>query len=265
MPAVGNHDDTTLFRNSFAVPRKWRKDMREPSHSFDYGNCHITVLNSNSMGIPGTYDYDKIARWLKQDLAASQQTWKLVICHHPPYQVVQNWRGEHLKTNWVPLFEQGGVDMVLSGHQHVYMRTNAAGGYNPARWPGHRLCYGNAGTKYYGPGPDYDYMAEQLAWVSNYQVIEIDGDTLTITAKDADGQVIDSYTLVKKPHDTAGANTWASDYGRYFPQWGLFHRLSIPPYLAAALGQHGCPIWTLKVPTISLLRGQKICNRCFPA
>jgi len=48
---------------------------------------------------------------------------ELVVCHHPPYQVVQNWRGEHLQTNWVPLFEQGGVDMVFSGHQHVYMRT----------------------------------------------------------------------------------------------------------------------------------------------
>lgn len=132
--------------------------------------------------------------------------------------------------------------MVLSGHQHVYMRTKPLqeGTIQP---DGQGIVYvmGNAGTKYYGPGPDYDYMAEQLAWVSNYQVIEIDGDTLTITAKDADGQVIDSYTLVKKPHDTAGANTWASDYGRYFPQWGLFHRLSIPPYLAAALANMAVP------------------------
>lgn len=235
MPAVGNHDDTTLFRKSFAVPLNGPEGYERTIYSFDYGNCHITVLNSNSMGIPGTYDYDKIARWLKQDLAASQQTWKLVVCHHPPYQVVQNWRGEHLQTNWVPLFEQGGVDVVLSGHQHVYMRTKPLqeGKIQP---DGQGIVYvmGNAGTKYYGPGPDYDYIAEQLAWVSNYQVIEIDGDTLTITAKDADGQVIDSYTLVKKPHDITGANTWASDYGRYFPQWGLFHRLSIPPYFAAA-------------------------------
>jgi 3',5'-cyclic AMP phosphodiesterase CpdA len=236
MPAVGNHDDTTLFRKYFAVPLNGPEGYEGTIYSFDYGNCHITVLNSNSMGIPGTYDYDKIAHWLKQDLAASQQTWKLVVCHHPPYQVVQNWRGEHLQTNWVPLFEQGGVDMVFSGHQHVYMRTKPLreGKIQP---DGQGIVYviGNAGTKYYGPGPDYDYIAKQLAWVSNYQVIEIDGDTLTMTAKDADGQLIDSYTLVKKPPDIAGANTWASDYGRYFTQWGLLSRLlSIPPYFAAA-------------------------------
>ena len=59
MPAVGNHDDTTLFENlcrALNGPEGYERTI----YSFDYGNCHITVLNSNSMGIPGTYDYDKL-------------------------------------------------------------------------------------------------------------------------------------------------------------------------------------------------------------
>jgi hypothetical protein len=156
------------------------------------------VLNSNYMGVPGIGDYEKIAGWLLNDLTGSAQRWKFLVFHHPPYPVVHDWRADVLQEHWVPLFEQGGVDMVFVGHQHVYMRTKPlrSGEIQP---DGEGIVYvmGNAGTKYYGPGPDYDYIAEQVAWVSNYQVIEIEGDTLTMIARDAAGNVIDSYTLVK--------------------------------------------------------------------
>ncbi|NLL20729.1 MAG: hypothetical protein GX263_03200 [Firmicutes bacterium] len=199
MPAVGNHDDSELFRNSFAVPQNGPQGYGNTIYSFDYGNCHIAVLNSNFMGIPGIGDYEKIAGWLISDLENSGQRWKFLVFHHPPYPVVYDWRADVLQEHWVPLFEQCGVDMVFVGHQHVYMRTKPLqdGQVQP---DGEGIVYvmGNAGTKYYGPGPGYDYIAKELAWVSNYQIIEINGDTLTITAKDDKGQIIESHTMVKK-------------------------------------------------------------------
>lgn len=210
LPAVGNHDDSEVFRNSFALPRNGPAGYEETFYSFDYGNCHITVLDSNCMGIPGSGDYDQTASWLRQDLAGSPKHWKFVVLHHPPYQVVADWRGEHLQTNWVPLLEEGGVDLVFTGHQHVYMRTKPLreGRIRP---DGQGIVYimGNAGGKHYGPGLDYDYIAAQTAWVSNYQVVEIKGNTLTMTAKDAAGQVLDRYTLVKGFQEDNGTTTTA--------------------------------------------------------
>lgn len=198
MPAAGNHDDTELFHNSFALPQNGPKGYEDTVYSFDYGNCHITVLNSNCMGIPGIGDYDQIAGWLQNDLAGSNQQWKILVFHHPPYPVVHDWRADVLQEHWVPLFEQGGVDMVFVGHQHVYMRTKPLrGGQIQPDGEGIVYVMGNAGSKHYGPGPAYDYIAEQSAWTSNYQIIDINGDTLTMTSRDAAGNIIDSYLLVK--------------------------------------------------------------------
>ncbi|AGK99879.1 purple acid phosphatase family protein [Desulfoscipio gibsoniae] len=199
MPAAGNHDDTELFWNYFALPRNGPGGYEEKFYSFDYGNCHIAVLNSNYLGASGIGDYEKITKWLQNDLNNSKQQWKLLVLHHPPYPVVHDWRADHLQANWVPLFEQCGVDMVLVGHQHVYMRTKPLrDGAIQADGEGIVYIMGNAGTKYYGPGPDYDYIAKQIAYVSNYQVININGENLTLIAKDAGGQVIDSCVIAKQ-------------------------------------------------------------------
>ncbi|KAF1085783.1 3',5'-cyclic adenosine monophosphate phosphodiesterase CpdA [Sporotomaculum syntrophicum] len=200
MLSAGNHDNTDEFWNVFALPRNGPAGYEEKFYSFDYGNCHIVVLNSNYMGAPGIGDYDKLINWLQNDLKNSEQRWKLVVFHHPPYPVVYDWRAEHLQNNWVPFLEQCGVDMVLVGHQHVYMRTKPLlNGAIQSDGEGIVYIMGNAGTKHYGPGPDYDYIAKQLAYVSNYQIISINGDILTLIAKDADGNIIDSYEIVKQP------------------------------------------------------------------
>lgn len=206
LPAVGNHDHREFFRSFFALPQNGPAGYEETIYSFDYGNCHIIVLDSNSLGLPGTGDYDKIASWLRRDLARSRQPWKFVVCHHPPYQAVADWRGEHLQANWVPLFEEGGVDLVFTGHQHVYMRTKPLR-EGKIRPHGQGIVYimGNAGGKHYGLGPDQDYTAEAVAGVSNYQVVQIKGNTLTITSRDAGGQVLDRYSLVKELQDQEAA------------------------------------------------------------
>ncbi|MDN5365309.1 MAG: acid phosphatase type 7 [Thermacetogenium sp.] len=195
MPAVGNHDDADLFRKYFAIPCNGPEGGEDLIYSFDYGSAHFVVLNSNKNAD------ETVNRWLREDLRNTDKTWKFAVFHHPAYPVVDDYKGidESIRRNWVPLLEQYGVDMVFVGHQHVYMRTRPLreGRIRP---DGEGVVYvmGNAGTKYYGPGLDRDYMAKQVAWISNYQVIDIDGDTLTMTARDADGQVIDSYTIVKR-------------------------------------------------------------------
>jgi hypothetical protein len=199
MPATGNHDDKDLFWNSFALPQNGPAGFKEKFYSFDYGNCHIAVLDSNYMGASGA-GYDKISDWLRNDLNNSGQRWKFLVFHHPPYPVVPDDHAGNLQINWVPLFEQCDVDVVFVGHQHVYMRTKPIRA-GQVTTDGNGIVYimGNAGMKYYPAGPAYDYIAKELDYVSNYEVININGDTFTLTARDAGGQVIDSYTITKQP------------------------------------------------------------------
>jgi len=124
MEATGNHEyyAGTLSPNyigQFAFPGSWS------FYSFNYSSIHFVVLdngNSATMPIsPGSPQYD----WLAQDLEAADSDplhpWKIVQFHKPPF----NSRASDLETRtvWSPLFEQYHVDLVYSGHQHVYERT----------------------------------------------------------------------------------------------------------------------------------------------
>ena len=168
-------------------------------YSFDYGNCHFTVLNSNWMGRPDSGDYDRISRWLREDLRQSRQLWKIVVFHHPPYPVAPDWRAEVLQEHWVPILEENGVDLVFVGHQHLYMRTKPLkdGRIQPE---GEGIVYlmGNAGTKHYSFQSAADYVAVLLTRVQNYQIVELRGNSLTVTSKDWQGNVVDNFRLVKE-------------------------------------------------------------------
>ncbi len=203
LPATGNHDDRPLFWGSFALPQNGPEGFTEKFYSFDYGNCHIAVLDSNLMGASAWY-YDTLKSWLQNDLASSNQQWKFIVFHYPPYPVVEDGHAENIKENWVPLFEQTGVDLVFVGHQHVYMRSKPLRD-NQVQADGEGIVYimGNAGSKFYPAGESLDYIAKELDYVSSYQLINIDGDKLSMIARNADGQVIDSYMLGDEPDDDA--------------------------------------------------------------
>jgi 3',5'-cyclic AMP phosphodiesterase CpdA len=92
------------------------------NYSFDYGNVHWTVLDSNSYV---DWTDPSLQAWLQQDLAAAAKArWRIVAFHHPPYHSskVSHFREQRLRVI-SPLLEQHKVDLVLSGHVHNYQRT----------------------------------------------------------------------------------------------------------------------------------------------
>ena len=66
--------------------------------------------------------------WLQNDLASTTQPWVIAFFHHPPYS-----KGSHdsdtdielkeMRQNALPILENAGVDLVLSGHSHSYERS----------------------------------------------------------------------------------------------------------------------------------------------
>lgn len=64
---------------------------------------------------PSGFDINSAqAQWLRQALANSTATWKIVILHHPPY-------CSTLSTMSVRLpFRQWGANLVMAGHDHLY-------------------------------------------------------------------------------------------------------------------------------------------------
>ena len=122
LAAEGNHDRRALVYDMF--PRPAGADHHRGSFwSWDCGSVHFLVLDSSLMGAAEAEDI----AWVEQDLAACEDGLIVVLMHHPAYPALDIerdcTRAETIREQFVPLFERCGVDLVLCGHQHVYMRT----------------------------------------------------------------------------------------------------------------------------------------------
>ncbi len=201
MPTPGNHETSVTpytYKMMFSLPQNGPSDISEEVYSFDYGNCHFVSLNSN-LFLPervedmGQKKWDammkKVKNWIKKDLAGSQGKWNIVVMHHPPYPVEEDDEiyGQ-IRDNWVPIFENYDVDLVFCGHQHVYMRTKEINGitYIMAR-------SGEKYSRYYETGDPIPDYVQKLKEVNSYQVVSVKKESLSVTAYDAHGQVIDHW------------------------------------------------------------------------
>lgn len=86
-----------------------RQFPRMASYSFDYGNSHWTVLDSNKYS---EWTSPLLRSWLEKDFASARSAkWRFVIFHHPGF----NSSKAHFKEQWMrllaPIFERGKVDM----------------------------------------------------------------------------------------------------------------------------------------------------------
>jgi 3',5'-cyclic AMP phosphodiesterase CpdA len=66
--------------------------------------------------------------WLKDTLRRTDARWRIVAMHHPPYSA--GYQGSHLLAReiFTPIFERYGVQLVLSGHDHDYQRSEVIDG-----------------------------------------------------------------------------------------------------------------------------------------
>lgn len=133
-PVYGNHDARRrAFFDIFSLPENAEsggtRSGTENYYSFDYANIHYVMLDSQSSNREP--DSDMLV-WLQRDLDANRQDWLIVAFHHPPYSKSTHdsddkgdsgGRLVEMRELVLPVLEQYGVDLVLSGHSHTYERS----------------------------------------------------------------------------------------------------------------------------------------------
>ncbi len=100
--------------------------------SFEIGAWHVIVLNSNCGGdadmpasvadeFGGCAAGSAQARWLEADLAAHPSRCTLAMWHHPRFSSGPYGTADYMSDLW-RILRNSGVDLVLSGHAHLYER-----------------------------------------------------------------------------------------------------------------------------------------------
>jgi acid phosphatase type 7 len=132
--AIGNHDysngtskDYMAYFGTAAGPNP------DGYYSYDLGTgsstWHVIVLNSNCWAVGGCETGSKQYKWLQSDLEKNQTNCTLAYWHHPRFSSALHGNNEFMQDVWA-LLANGGVELILNGHDHDYERfapLNATG------------------------------------------------------------------------------------------------------------------------------------------
>jgi len=98
------------------------KYPRMTTFSFDYGNAHWTVLDSD---VYVDWSDSTLRDWVIKDLEKSKNaTWRFVLFHHPGFNSSRVHYEQQQMRLLAPIFEKGQVDLVFAGHVHNYQRSH---------------------------------------------------------------------------------------------------------------------------------------------
>lgn len=218
---VGNHETYDLnwkvrrpeaYMKLFNLPQNGYAQYPNRFYSFTVGDVHFVVLDtvfSEMKDLEPNLEQDEI-QWFRKDMEQNRQNWNIVVMHKDPLRYAFNpatgrtGRDEGIEQEgkvWMPLFDEYGIDLVLSAHLHtyrnrghirdfrhnpdgpLYILTGVAGDVRyPGLWKQHPL------DEYVAPQPETD----------NYLVMTKTDDELQLQAFLPDGTLLDTATMEKK-------------------------------------------------------------------
>ncbi|MEM8546738.1 MAG: metallophosphoesterase family protein [Pseudomonadota bacterium] len=222
VPLAGNHEYERLglsapgqdrllsimWRPQFTLPEEptLDADLQEVAYDLRYSeDIHLFIISTQSHRIAAQ------AEWLDAQLAASDARWKIVSMHHPVFSSGDGRDSPERRAALLPVINKHQVDLVLQGHDHTYARGVIS--QTPKR-----VAFGARGAqvdtmfvnsvsgpkqyRFRADGWD-DYAEDGVQLVRRaentqfFQVITIDGDTLSYSALTATGKLYDDFVMKK--------------------------------------------------------------------
>jgi hypothetical protein len=177
--AIGNHDDPSNVRYPL-----WNMGG-ERYYTFATKNVRFFALDSNRV------DPTQLA-WLENALRSAQEAWKICYFHHPLY----SDGGTHgssvdLRVLFEPLFLTYGVNVVFTGHDHIYERlTPQKGIYYFVEGAGGQLRKGDTRRS--------AMTAKAFDSDQSFMLVEINEDVFSFQVISRAGATVDAGTIQRQ-------------------------------------------------------------------
>lgn len=188
-----------IFSSMYATPG--RGGVGESNYSFDRGDVHIAVLNTE-------YDLDAQLDWLVDDIHAAGKPWNVVIGHRSYFGGKgadgPGMRATREKVSEV--FGRLGIDLYVGGHDDVYKRSTIYKG-RLARTPEEAaagttfVTLGSAGPRF---GSNVDKPWDDVVDDEDTQmgsVLQADDKKLTLATYTVDGRTVDTVSIPRSRAD----------------------------------------------------------------
>jgi hypothetical protein len=190
-PALGNHErHTPYFASIF--------HDGVPYYSFDWGNAHFTILDSDVQNAAPSERERSIywkgqVQWLEEDLNEHQKAdYRFVVAHHPPFSAVFSRQGSnpHI-TALTPMFEKYHVSAGFFGHDHNYQHYLKNGV--------HYVVTGGGGAPLYDVNRPPREITVRVDKIENFVSVSVNGKTAHLTAISIDGRTLDDFEIESPP------------------------------------------------------------------
>lgn len=191
LPVLGNHENRApQYFEYFAPPAVESGSRTEAWYSCDYGCAHIVAIDSQQDLRPTSAQYG----WLRRDLAserAAAAAWRIVALHGPVYSSSLHGGDASLQKHLVPLCETYRVSLVLSGHDHAYVRSTKNGVTY--------IVTGGGGAPLYPVNQTANPFQAYAATAYHYLIFTASDTGLHGEAYDVAGTPFDSFTIEPPP------------------------------------------------------------------
>lgn len=186
-PAMGNHERTShYFEDIF--------HEGAPYYSFDWGNSHITVIDSE-LASAASNDagrnafWSEQSRWIEEDLQAHQKAdYRFVMAHHPPFTAVASRQGNNAHmTALTAMFERYHVSAGFFGHDHNYQHYFKNGI--------HYVTAGGGGAPLYDVSKPPAEITQKAVSIENFVSVSVNGKVAHIQAIAIDGRTLDEFDI----------------------------------------------------------------------
>jgi len=170
--SLGNHDKTS--NDSYRLFNMGG----ERYYTYARGNVRFFVIDSNFLDPP------QLA-WLESALKSAREPWKIAYFHHPLYSDGGRHGSEvELRIRLEPIFIKYSVNVVYSGHDHIYERLKPQNGI-------HYFVSGAGGELRQGDLKRSAMTAAGFDQDRSFMLNEIAGDDLFFQVVSRTGQTVD--------------------------------------------------------------------------
>jgi 3',5'-cyclic AMP phosphodiesterase CpdA len=191
--AHGNHEANAVnFYSLFALPGN------EEFFGLDYGPFHLTVLNDSPTSAASIAGGQKA--FFEADVAAhADAPWRLLMHHRSQWSASSGHGGSTtLQNAWGPVVDSGRVQLVFSGHDHMYERSKPLRAKQVAQDPAQGTVYvvtGGGGAPLYGAGSAWHTAFSESR--RHYLLLSVRAGQLEGRAYREDRSLLDSFTLIQ--------------------------------------------------------------------
>jgi len=193
-PAIGNHDttdtegsdDRAQLEDNFHISQRFAQASAGSSvgpglfYSVRYGRdielvCVDTSLADTDLDVHRFFEDEHHLDWLREVFTGPPVRWRIPFSHHPVFCAgPSHGNDDEMLQTLVPLFDQGGVRLVLAGHEHNFQVSEV---------DGRTFVVSGAGGNLREGSPEGFADAHTCAWSgqAHLLVVDLDDQRATLT------------------------------------------------------------------------------------